>query len=212
MGGVPVAGEARSPLARGWCKSNSLAARFFAKHLAKGGALAFRWCAHGARTAKLLRTWHVRSIGFPVAWSLSVSRFAKGRAACATALRPKARQLLCRWLSAQPFCRARPVRAPLAGKCLRTWQSAPQGRAALRLAMCEALAFRWQRRPKARRFSPHPLPTPHSPQSHFFQKTSPIPLRLPGNFAILSPSADEPGSRKERELFVLLGGLKEKRK
>ena len=100
-----------------------VAARFFAKHLAIGGALAFRWCAHGARTAKLLCTWHVRSIGFPVAWSLSVSRFAKGRAACATALRPKARQLLCRWLSAQPFCRARPVRAPLAGKCLRTWQA-----------------------------------------------------------------------------------------
>ena len=34
-----------------------VAARFFAKHLAIGGALAFRWCAHGARTAKLLRTW-----------------------------------------------------------------------------------------------------------------------------------------------------------
>ena len=55
-----------------------VAARFFAKHLAIGGALAFRWCAHGARTAKLLRTWHVRSIGFPVALPLEVSRFAKG--------------------------------------------------------------------------------------------------------------------------------------
>ena len=55
-----------------------VAARIFAKHLAIGGALAFRWCAHGARTAKLLRTWHVRSIGFPVALPLEVSRFAKG--------------------------------------------------------------------------------------------------------------------------------------
>ena len=34
-----------------------VAARFFAPHLPMGGALAFRWCAHGARTAKLLRTW-----------------------------------------------------------------------------------------------------------------------------------------------------------
>ena len=74
-----------------------VAARFFAKHLAIGGALAFRWCAHGARTAKLLRTWLAR-------W-------------------PKTGHWLCLWLSAQPFCRARPVRAPLAGECLRTCQA-----------------------------------------------------------------------------------------
>ena len=63
------------------------------------------------------------ALALPVAGPLAVSRFANGRTACATALLPKARQLFRRWLSAQPFCRARPVRAPLAGKCFRTWQA-----------------------------------------------------------------------------------------
>ena len=53
----------------------------------------------------------------PMASPLAVSRFANGLAACATALLPKAGQWLCQWQGAQPFCRARPVRAPLAGQC-----------------------------------------------------------------------------------------------
>ena len=129
-----------------------VAARFFAKRLAIGGPLAFRWCAHGARTAKLLRTWHVRSIGFPVACPLAVSRFASGgplaprpcgqrRAACAMARWPKTGHWLCLWLSAQPFCRARPVRAPLASECLRAWQALRKEARGAAPGMCEALAF-----------------------------------------------------------------------
>ena len=177
---------------------------------------------------------------------------ASGWAPCATALRPKARQLLRHWLSAKPFCRARPVRAPLAGKCLRAWQSAPQ-RGARRCArpakgkcfaqglssaggsarpakvkcfaqgLSPAGGSAIARESEVLRTGPfpcrrHPLraaqpqasgtPTPHHPlaTNNFFEKFSPTPLRAARGFAILSPSADGPGSRKERDGLVLLGG------
>ena len=37
---------------------------------------------------------------------------------------PMAKRLVGYWLGAEPFCSARPVRAPKAGQCLRTWLSA----------------------------------------------------------------------------------------
>ena len=40
----------------------------------------------------------------------------------------------------------------------------------------------------------------------FFGKFSVTPLRVLSKFAILAPSADEPGSRKERDDLVFLGG------
>ena len=90
------------------------------------------------------------------------------------------------WGGAKPFCRARPVRAPLAGKCLRTWKAlrkaargaAPShvrsigfpvvraqgahGKTALRLAMCGALAFQLPARPLPAAFH-QPLATSHQP-------------------------------------------------
>ena len=140
-----------------------------------GEALAIRWCAHGARTARRRSIWawaghwlaggartgrarqdggapgHGRGIGFPGA---------------GPALRPKAGQSLRHLLRAKPFCRARLVRAPMAGKCLRAWQvlrkgarlrpchvrstgypvvraRGAHGKTAPRLAMCGALAILW---------------------------------------------------------------------
>ena len=99
-------------------------------------ALAIRWCAHRARTARRRSAWpraeqwlscgartgrarqnggapgNGRAIGFPRA---------------GPALRPKAGQSFRHLLRAKPFCRARLVRAPLAGKCLRAWQVLRKG-------------------------------------------------------------------------------------
>ena len=114
-----------------------VAARFFAKRLAKGGALAFRWCAHGARTAKLLRTWPCAEHWLP-----------NGLAACGFTLR----QWPCRLrhgsaaqggAMALPMAgcaavlqgapRARPTGRPMP----RTWASAPQKKRAARGMACE---------------------------------------------------------------------------
>ena len=100
-----------------------VAARFFAKRLAMGGAeggpVVRARGAHCKTASHLACAEHWLSGGFAACGFTLCQR----RAACATGQQQMARQSLRRWLSAQPFCRARPVRAPLAGECLRTWQA-----------------------------------------------------------------------------------------
>ena len=55
--------------------------------------------------------------------------------------------------------------------------------------------------PTGKRQSDFPLAT-----SNFIVKNFAGPLRAFGGFAILAASADGPGSRKERDSLVLLGG------
>ena len=106
------------------------------------GALAFRWCAHGARTAKLLRTWPCAEHWLP-----------NGLAACGFTLRQWPRRL--RHGSAaqggamalpmagcaavlQGAPRARPTGRPVP----RTWASAPQKKRAARGMACEREVLR----------------------------------------------------------------------
>ena len=107
---------------------------------------------------------------------------------------------------AKPFCRARPVRAPMAGKCLRAWQSAPQGRAPQwpANACAPGKALRKDARPKGRQVACASARCFASVIS--LKKNSATPLRAARRFAILAPSADGPGSRKERDDLVFLGG------
>jgi hypothetical protein len=91
--------------------------------------------------------------------------------------------------------------------------------------MREALAFQWcahgARTAKRLRTAQgrnecfsigaeHPIPPPSIPPIKKFKKFSRTPLRTSCGFGILSPSADEPGSRKERDDLVFLEGGKEK--
>ena len=107
-------------------------------------ALACLWCAHGARTAKRRRTWACAEH-----WLSGGARTGRARQnggapgngrgigflGAGPALRPKAGQSFRHLLRAKPFCRARLVRAPMAGKCLRAWQVLRKG-ARLRTWAC----------------------------------------------------------------------------
>ena len=147
------------------------------------------WCAHGARTAKLLCTGQS-----PSQWGT----FSGGGHAPAPP--QMAKQSLRHRLSAEQSCSARPVRAPKEEHWPCHWQSAAHKRRATALA-CErpvpgtALSLSPVRAPKEGHWHCHWQGAAHKPfglakglakgfilRLKLFSKTFPYPLALPSRF------------------------------